>query len=121
MPTYNYRCDDCGHEYEAFQSMKDDPHTECPECGGQVKRLIGAGAGIVFKGSGFYVTDYRKDSGKSGGSQSSGGSTSSGSDAGSSGSNSSGGGSGSAPSGGSGSGGSSTGSGSGGSSSGSKD
>ncbi|MCB1137481.1 MAG: zinc ribbon domain-containing protein [Leptospiraceae bacterium] len=65
MPTYSYRCTECGHEYDAFQSMKDDPHTECPKCGGKVERLIGGGAGIVFKGSGFYVTDYRKPSGGS--------------------------------------------------------
>lgn len=63
MPTYSYQCKDCGHRYDAFQSMKADPDTVCPECNGTVERLIGAGAGIVFKGSGFYVTDYRKDSG----------------------------------------------------------
>ena len=82
MPTYSSRCTECGHEYDAFQSMKDDPHTECPKCGGKVERLIGGGAGIGFKGSGFYVTDYRKssggsDSGKSSGSSSSGNSGSS--------------------------------------------
>lgn len=60
MPTYSYECKDCGHTYDAFQAMKDDPHTVCPQCGGKVERLIGAGAGIVFKGSGFYVTDYKK-------------------------------------------------------------
>ena len=65
MPTYTYQCRDCGHKYDAFQSMKDDPHTECPACKGHVDRLIGAGAGIVFKGTGFYVTDYKK-SGSSG-------------------------------------------------------
>ena len=70
MPTYSYRCTKCGHEYDAFQSMKDDPHTDCPECGGKIERLIGGGAGIVFKGSGFYVTDYKKSSG--GGSEGSG-------------------------------------------------
>lgn len=59
MPTYTYQCADCGHSYDAFQSMKADPDTVCPECSGRVDRLIGAGAGIVFKGSGFYVTDYR--------------------------------------------------------------
>lgn len=78
MPTYTYQCRDCGHTYEAFQSMKDDPHTECPSCKGTVDRLIGAGAGIVFKGSGFYVTDYKKsgqDSSASTSSSSSGGSS----------------------------------------------
>jgi putative FmdB family regulatory protein len=60
MPTYTYQCQSCGYRYDAFQSMKEEPHTECPVCKGRVERLIGAGAGIVFKGSGFYVTDYRK-------------------------------------------------------------
>ena len=73
MPTYSYRCKDCGHEYEAFQSMTEDAHTVCPECNGTVQRLIGAGAGILFKGSGFYVTDYKSGgNGKSGDSSSSG-------------------------------------------------
>ncbi|MDH5656511.1 MAG: zinc ribbon domain-containing protein [Spirochaetia bacterium] len=63
MPTYSYQCADCGHVYDAFQSMKDEPHTECPECKGKVERLIGAGSGILFKGSGFYVTDYKSSSG----------------------------------------------------------
>ncbi|MCB1171488.1 MAG: zinc ribbon domain-containing protein [Leptospiraceae bacterium] len=84
MPTYSYRCTECGHEYDAFQSMKDDPHTECPKCGGKVERLIGGGAGIVFKGSGFYVTDYRKPSGGSNGGGSGGSSSSSGGSGGSS-------------------------------------
>ncbi|MBI39719.1 MAG: FmdB family transcriptional regulator [Leptospiraceae bacterium] len=96
MPTYSYRCTQCGHEYDAFQSMKDDPHTDCPECGGKVERLIGGGAGIVFKGSGFYVTDYKKSSGSSGsgnsgsGNSGSGGSSSSGGSGGSGGSSSGG-------------------------------
>lgn len=60
MPTYAYRCKDCQHEYEAFQAIKAEPHKNCPVCKGAVVRLIGAGAGIVFKGSGFYVTDYSK-------------------------------------------------------------
>ncbi|MBX7057778.1 MAG: zinc ribbon domain-containing protein [Leptospirales bacterium] len=67
MPTYSYRCKHCGHQYEAFQSMSEAAHSDCPECKGQVERLIGGGAGIVFKGSGFYVTDYRKSSSNSGG------------------------------------------------------
>ncbi len=60
MPTYEYRCDACGHVFEEFQSMKDDPLTKCPKCGGKVQRLIGPGAGLIFKGSGFYLTDYKK-------------------------------------------------------------
>lgn len=59
MPTYDYECTDCGHGFEAFHSMSADPVDACPECGGNVRRLIGAGAGILFKGSGFYQTDYR--------------------------------------------------------------
>lgn len=64
MPTYDYECKKCGHRFEVFQSMKDDRLTDCPldECDGEVKRLLGTGAGIIFKGSGFYETDYRSDS-----------------------------------------------------------
>ncbi len=62
MPTYEYECERCGHTFEAFQSMTDKPLRTCPECGGPVRRLIGAGAGIIFKGSGFYATDYRSKS-----------------------------------------------------------
>jgi len=60
MPTYDYACQDCGHEFETFQSMKDDPLTECPSCHGKVKRQFGGGAGIIFKGSGFYINDSKK-------------------------------------------------------------
>ena len=60
MPTYTYRCKDCTYQYDAMQSMKAAPHAHCPKCSGSVARLIGSGAGILFKGSGFYVTDYRK-------------------------------------------------------------
>jgi len=60
MPTYEYKCIDCGVVFEKFQSMLAEPLTECPECKGKVKRLLGSGAGIIFKGSGFYETDYRK-------------------------------------------------------------
>ncbi len=60
MPTYEYKCLECGIHFERFQSMTDEPVKTCPECGGKVKRLIGAGAGIIFKGSGFYETDYKK-------------------------------------------------------------
>ncbi|MDF7826191.1 zinc ribbon domain-containing protein [Pontiellaceae bacterium B12227] len=59
MPTYDYKCKDCGHHFEAFHSMSADPLTDCPECEGQVERQIGMGAGVLFKGSGFYETDYR--------------------------------------------------------------
>ena len=60
MPTYDYECKDCNHKFEAFQSMKDDVLKTCPECGKDtLTRLIGTGAGIIFKGSGFYETDYR--------------------------------------------------------------
>jgi len=64
MPTYEYECQKCGHHFDAFQSMSDDRLTKCPEkgCRGKLKRLIGAGAGLIFKGSGFYITDYRSDS-----------------------------------------------------------
>jgi putative FmdB family regulatory protein len=60
MPTYEYECQNCGHEFEVFQSIKDAPKKTCPKCRGRVKRLLGTGAGIIFKGSGFYSTDYRK-------------------------------------------------------------
>ena len=63
MPTYEYECENCGHAFEQFQSMTAKPTRVCPECGKRkVKRLIGAGAGLIFKGSGFYITDYRSDS-----------------------------------------------------------
>jgi putative FmdB family regulatory protein len=70
MPTYEYSCQKCGQNFEAFQSMRDEPFRECPKelCRlpkwghGKVKRLLGTGAGIIFKGSGFYITDYRSDS-----------------------------------------------------------
>lgn len=74
MPTYEYVCSKCDSEFEAFQSMKDAPLTTCPECGkkGGVKRKIGGGAGLIFKGTGFYITDYKskpspKSDGDSGG------------------------------------------------------
>jgi len=63
MPTYEYKCRACDHHFEAFQSIKDDPLEKCPKCGNySVERLISAGGGLIFKGSGFYITDYRKDS-----------------------------------------------------------
>ena len=62
MPTYEYECKSCGHEMEAFQRITEDPLKKCPECGkNMLKRKIGIGAGIIFKGSGFYETDYRSD------------------------------------------------------------
>jgi putative FmdB family regulatory protein len=66
MPTYEYACPDCGHKFEQFQSIKADPLTDCPECDGKnVKRLISSGGGLIFKGTGFYATDYRSDGYKS--------------------------------------------------------
>ena len=63
MPTYDYRCNACGHELEIFQSMSECPKRKSPECGAlKLQRLIGTGAGILFKGSGFYETDYRSSS-----------------------------------------------------------
>lgn len=74
MPTYEYFCEKCGQNFEAFQSMRDEPFRECPKelCRkarwghGKVKRLVGTGAGLIFKGSGFYTTDYRSPSYKEG-------------------------------------------------------
>jgi len=63
MPTYDYRCDNCGHEFEQFQSITASALRKCPECKKlKLKRLIGLGGGVIFKGSGFYETDYRSDS-----------------------------------------------------------
>lgn len=63
MPNYDYVCKECGHRFEAFQSMKDDALTTCPRCEeNSLQRLIGAGAGLLFKGSGYYLTDYKKSS-----------------------------------------------------------
>jgi putative FmdB family regulatory protein len=74
MPTYEYSCEKCGKTFETFQSMRDEPIRECPKelCRqkkwghGKVKRLLGTGAGLIFKGSGFYITDYRSNSYKEG-------------------------------------------------------
>lgn len=60
MPTYDYKCAACDDRFEVVQSMKDEPLETCEKCGGSVKRLIGNGGGIIFKGSGFYVNDYKK-------------------------------------------------------------
>lgn len=71
MPTYEYACQKCGYEFEQFQSMRDEPLKKCPKCKkAGLKRLVGGGAGLIFKGTGFYVTDYKN---KSGGKKDSGG------------------------------------------------
>ena len=62
MPTYEYECEKTGKHFEKFQSMTDEHLKTCPECGGPVRRLIGAGAAVIFKGSGFYATDYKRSS-----------------------------------------------------------
>jgi putative FmdB family regulatory protein len=59
MPTYEYRCPQCGTGFEKFQKMSDPPVAACPSCGAEAERRISGGAGLVFKGSGFYITDYR--------------------------------------------------------------
>ncbi len=67
MPTYEYICENCGCEFERFQSIKARPLRKCPDCGkSTLKRLVGTGAGIIFRGSGFYQTDYRTESYKQG-------------------------------------------------------
>lgn len=64
MPTYDYQCSACGHEWELFQSMNDSPVKSCPKCPKRkARRLLGTGAGLIFKGSGFYETDYKQKSG----------------------------------------------------------
>jgi len=64
MPTYDYQCQACGHTWELFQSMNDDPVKSCPKCKKRkAKRLLGVGAGLIFKGTGFYETDYKSKSG----------------------------------------------------------
>lgn len=86
MPTYQYVCSKCGHDFEVFQSMKDAALETCPEdkCGrkrwgkGKVQRQLGTGAGLIFKGSGFYITDYRSDSYKAAAKKDAGSSSSSG-------------------------------------------
>ena len=67
MPTYDYECDACGHEWELFQRIVEDPIKKCPECKKKkARRLFGTGAAIMFKGTGFYETDYRSESYKKG-------------------------------------------------------
>ena len=64
MPNYDYECQECGHQFEVFQRMSEPKLEDCPQeaCDGRVRRLLGTGAGLIFKGSGFYVTDYRSKS-----------------------------------------------------------
>jgi putative FmdB family regulatory protein len=62
VPTYEYECSKCNDRFEKFQSMKDEPMKSCPKCGGAVHRLISSGGGIIFKGTGFYETDYKNKS-----------------------------------------------------------
>ncbi len=59
MPTYEYQCEDCGHAFELFESINASKVKTCPSCGNKARRLIGAGAAVIFKGGGFYQTDYR--------------------------------------------------------------
>ncbi len=66
MPTYEYECQSCGYIFEKFQTMSSERLKKCPKCRKPVKRLIGAGSGIIFKGAGFYATDYRKTKPKTG-------------------------------------------------------
>jgi putative FmdB family regulatory protein len=65
MPTYEYECKSCGHTFDVFQNMSDEPVKICPKCGSEVRRLIRGGTGVIFKGSGFYITDKNKSSGGS--------------------------------------------------------
>ena len=60
MPTYDYKCENCDHMFEYFQAMSDLLLKECPECSGKIRRLVSGGSGLIFKGSGFYLTDYAK-------------------------------------------------------------
>jgi putative FmdB family regulatory protein len=64
MPTYEYECSACGKRFEAFQGIKEEPLKKCPTCGGKVDRLISGGSGVIFKGPGFYQTDYKNKSSK---------------------------------------------------------
>ncbi len=66
MPTYEYECRVCAHTFESFQKITADPIKRCPKCGKSVRRLFGGGMGIIFKGSGFYTTDYKHSHGSSG-------------------------------------------------------
>lgn len=61
MPTYEYECETCHHYFDEFQKMTDKPIEKCPKCGKKIKKLISLGSGFIFKGSGFYITDYKKN------------------------------------------------------------
>lgn len=76
MPTYEYRCPE-GHTFDLFQRMSDDPVADCPECGAAAERILSGGGGLLFKGEGFYITDYRSDSYKKAAKKDSGGGESS--------------------------------------------
>jgi len=78
MPTYEYRCPQCGNDFEKFQKMSEEPVADCPECGTAAQRRLSGGAGLLFKGSGFYITDYRGDSYKKAADADKGGSSSGG-------------------------------------------
>ena len=80
MPTYEYRCPECGTDFEKFQKMSDEPVAECPGCGAAAQRRLSGGAGLLFKGSGFYITDYRGEGYKKAAEAEKGGSSSSSSD-----------------------------------------
>lgn len=81
MPTYDYVCDACDHKFELMQSFKEEPKKKCPECGkSKLRRLFGTGAAILFKGSGFYTTDYRSEGYKARAAAESGASSSNGSE-----------------------------------------
>ena len=71
MPTYEYECRSCKHRFEEFQSITEEPIKKCPKCGKAVRRLFGGGLGIIFKGSGFYTTDYKRSAAVTGGNGSS--------------------------------------------------
>jgi len=62
MPTYEYECDSCGHRFDKFQNMTEPPLKRCPKCRHKVRRLFSSGGGLIFKGKGFYITDYRSES-----------------------------------------------------------
>jgi len=64
MPTYDYKCESCDNTFEYFQNMSDKPLDKCPDCNGKVRRLVSGGSGLIFKGSGFYLTDYAKNDSK---------------------------------------------------------
>ncbi|MEW5766485.1 MAG: FmdB family zinc ribbon protein [bacterium] len=61
MPTYEYKCKDCGNKFDIFQSITEEPITVCPKCQGELRKLFSPGGGFIFKGSGFYITDYRSE------------------------------------------------------------